>query len=89
MATTEGFALSDLKRILLEGSGVSEGTDLEGDILDTSFEDLGYDSIAKLETVGRIEREYGITLDESIVLDCATPRAFVAAVRAHQLTASV
>jgi len=27
--------------------------------------DLGYDSLALLETVSRIEREYGVALDES------------------------
>ncbi|MEU6120006.1 acyl carrier protein [Streptomyces sp. NPDC047117] len=77
------FTLDDLKRILLEGAGADEGVDLNGDILDTEFEELGYESLALLETGGRIEREYGITLDDSALTDATTPRALVEVVNAH------
>ncbi|ANS69117.1 acyl carrier protein [Streptomyces lincolnensis] len=77
------FTLDDLKRILLEGSGVPEGADLRADILDTDFTDIGYDSLALLETASRVEREYGIELDETVLGDATTPRAFVDAVGAH------
>ncbi|MEU9982395.1 acyl carrier protein [Streptomyces sp. NPDC050856] len=76
------FTLADLKRILLEGAGAGEGVDLDGDILDTDFEQLGYESLALLETAGRIEREYGITLDDDVFTDSPTPRALIAAVNA-------
>ncbi|MFI6008624.1 acyl carrier protein [Streptomyces sp. NPDC051243] len=79
MATTE-FTLDDLKRILREGAGADEGVDLDGDILDTGFEELGYESLALLETGGRIEREFGITLDDDVLTDAHTPRALIAAV---------
>ncbi|GGV44036.1 acyl carrier protein [Streptomyces spectabilis] len=82
--TAAPFTLDDLKRVLLEGSGAPEGVDLDAaDVPDTEFEQLGYDSLALLETASRIEREYGIELDESVVGDATTPRAFVAAVAAH------
>ncbi|MFJ6721812.1 MULTISPECIES: acyl carrier protein [unclassified Streptomyces] len=77
------FTLEDLKRILLEGAGADENVDLNGDILDTEFEDLGYESLALLETCGRIEREYSITLDDSVMGEAKTPRALVAAVNEH------
>ena len=77
------FTLADLKRILLEGSGAPEGTDLEGDILDMEFSDIGYDSLALLETTSRIEREYRIELDESLAGDATTPRALLDAISAH------
>ncbi|MEV0604414.1 acyl carrier protein [Streptomyces sp. NPDC050315] len=77
------FTLDDLKRILLEGAGADEGVDLDGDILDTDFEELGYESLALLETGGRIEREWGITLDDSALTDAATPRALIETVNAH------
>ncbi|WP_432073738.1 acyl carrier protein [Streptomyces wuyuanensis] len=79
MATNE-FTLDDLKRILREGAGADEGVDLDGDILDTRFEELGYESLALLETGGRIEREFGITLDDDVLTDADTPRALIAAV---------
>ncbi|MEH6374640.1 acyl carrier protein [Streptomyces sp. KLMMK] len=77
------FTLADLKRILLEGSGAPEGGGLDGDILDTEFSDIGYDSLALLETTSRIEREYGIELDEDVIGDATTPRAFLDAVTGH------
>jgi act minimal PKS acyl carrier protein len=77
------FTIEDLKRILLEGAGADEGVDLDADILDTDFEELGYESLALLETGGRIEREYGISLDDDIFADNRTPRALVAAINAQ------
>ncbi|MFE0730714.1 acyl carrier protein [Streptomyces antibioticus] len=77
------FTLDSLKRILREGAGTDESVDLDGDILDTDFEDLGYESLALLETCGRIEREYGITLDDSVVGDVRTPRRMVEVVNEH------
>jgi act minimal PKS acyl carrier protein len=74
---TKLFTLEDLKRILIEGAGSEEGVDLEGDILDTEFEELGYESLALLETGGRIEREYGIKLDDSELGTAETPRALI------------
>lgn len=74
------LTLEELTRILQDAAGVTEGVDLSGDILDVSFEDLGYDSLALLETSGRIERERGIELEETTVTDAKTPRALLALV---------
>ncbi|MDA5283730.1 acyl carrier protein [Streptomyces sp. NPDC054904] len=74
------FTFEDLKRILLEGAGADEGVDLDGDILDSDFETLGYESLALLETGGRIEREFGVTLDDDVFSDHTTPRSLVAAI---------
>lgn len=80
---TQSFTLENLKRILREGAGADESVDLDGDILDMDFEELGYESLALLETCGRIEREYGITLDDSVVSEVRTPRRMVEAVNEH------
>ncbi|MGW7081662.1 acyl carrier protein [Streptomyces sp. BA2] len=77
------FTLQDLTRILLDGAGADESVDLDGNILDTDFEVLGYESLALLETGGRIEREFGIELDDEVFTDNTTPRALVAAVNAQ------
>ncbi|MFJ7773342.1 acyl carrier protein [Streptomyces sp. NPDC097107] len=77
------FTLEVLRRILLEGAGADEGVDLDGDILDTDFEELGYESLALLETAGRIEREYGIALDDDVFTDNPTPRGLITAVNAQ------
>jgi len=77
------FTLDDLRRILLEAAGADENVDLAGDILDTSFEVLGYESIALLETGGRIEREYRIALDDDDLSEELTPRDLIDAVNAQ------
>ncbi|MFF4032663.1 acyl carrier protein [Streptomyces sviceus] len=77
------FTLNDLKRILIEGAGAEETVDLDGEILDTDFEHLGYESLALLETGGRIEREYGIVLDDDVLSESNTPRALIDAVNAQ------
>lgn len=83
MSHSTTFTLEDLKRILLEGAGADENVDLDGEILDTEFDLLGYESLALLETGSRIEREFGITLDDSVLMDSETPRALIDAVNAH------
>ncbi|MEU6406794.1 acyl carrier protein [Streptomyces sp. NPDC046985] len=85
---TKAFTLDDLKRILREAAGVAEGVDLDGDILDTEFDVLGYESLALLEAGSLIEREHGISLDEEAVSDADTPRAFIEAVNAQLVPAS-
>ena len=80
---TQQFTLDDLKRILLAGAGADEAVDLDADILDTGFDQLGYESLALLETSSRIEREYGITLDDSTLTDAVTPRDLIEVVNAH------
>ncbi|MEU1259425.1 acyl carrier protein [Streptomyces chartreusis] len=82
MAATE-FTLPDLRRILLEAAGTDETVDLDGDIADLDFTDLGYESLALLETAGRIERTYDISLDEDALADANTPRALIDLVNAH------
>jgi act minimal PKS acyl carrier protein len=72
--TTTLFTIDDLRRVLLEGAGEAEDVDLDGDILDVEFSDLGYDSLAMLETAGRITREFGVRLDDEATVAATTPR---------------
>jgi minimal PKS acyl carrier protein len=81
--TSREFTLDDLRRILRDGAGTDEGVDLGVDILDATFDELGYESLAMLETGGRIEREFGISLDDSVLADSTTPRALIEAVNEH------
>lgn len=67
----------DLKRILRESAGADENVDLDGDVLDTDFDDLGYDSLALLETASRIAVEYGITVDDDVATEARTPRGLL------------
>jgi len=71
------FTLDDLRTIMRACAGEAESIDLEDDILDMSFEELGYDSIALLETAGRIERSTGIAIADNDLTILGTPRALV------------
>jgi act minimal PKS acyl carrier protein len=77
------FTIKDLRRILHEASGESDGTDVDAGTVDSDFVQLGYDSLALLETSNRIEREFRIKLDDSTLFDSATPRALIRAVNAQ------
>ncbi|MGW7361662.1 acyl carrier protein [Streptomyces sp. NPDC054802] len=63
------MTLDDLRQILSESAG-SEAGQLDGDILDTAFTELGYDSLALLETTAVVQREYGVEVPDKV----ATPR---------------
>ncbi|TDB80626.1 MULTISPECIES: acyl carrier protein [unclassified Micromonospora] len=78
--TDRTVTLDDLRRVLRECAGADEQVDLDGDILDTEFSNLGYDSLAMLETSSRIEQEYGVKLDDDTVISATTPRAFLAVI---------
>ncbi|MEU8891684.1 acyl carrier protein [Streptomyces sp. NPDC048442] len=74
------FELTDLTTLLRECAGESEGVDLGGDVLDVAFVDLGYDSLAMLQTTGHIEREWKVLLDEDAIEEAVTPRQYLALV---------
>ncbi|MFC9700745.1 MULTISPECIES: acyl carrier protein [Streptomyces] len=67
------LTLDTLLQILRESAGEEEGVDLGGDILDTPFVELGYDSLALLQATGRIERDLGVSLPDDVVAEAETP----------------
>jgi act minimal PKS acyl carrier protein len=87
MSTGSLFTLDDLRRILLEAAGEEEGVDLTGDIIDTEFSALGYESLALLETGSRIEREYDVSLEDSALTDAVTPRGLIDIVNTQLIAA--
>ncbi|WP_133909886.1 acyl carrier protein [Streptomyces sp. NBC_00582] len=71
------FTIDDLKRILHTSAGVPEGVDFDADILDVAFDNLGYESLALLETCGSIEREFGVSIDDDSMTITDTPRTLL------------
>ncbi|MFJ5725448.1 acyl carrier protein [Streptomyces sp. NPDC093149] len=69
--------LTELTTLLRACAGEKEGIDLDGDVLDTLFLDLGYDSLALLQTTGVIERDHDVLLDEEALEDARTPRQYL------------
>jgi act minimal PKS acyl carrier protein len=72
------FTIDDLRRIMRQCAGEDEANALDGDILEVTFEELGYDSLALLETASRVERELHVTLPDETIAEAATPREFMA-----------
>jgi act minimal PKS acyl carrier protein len=71
------FTLDDLLTIMRACAGEAESIDLDSDVLDMSFDELGYDSIALLETASRIQRSTGISSADVALSVGGTPRALV------------
>lgn len=69
------ITLDSLKDLLAKAGG--EGADvpsLDGDVIDTPFADLGYDSLAMLEVTSMVELAYDISLDDDVAQTAGTPR---------------
>jgi act minimal PKS acyl carrier protein len=67
----------DLRRILAASAGAADSGSLAGDALDKAFDDLGYDSLALMETASEIGREFGIVIPDDELFDLETPRALL------------
>jgi act minimal PKS acyl carrier protein len=79
MASGE-FTIKDLRRIMHESAGEGEGGGIDVATADIEFGELGYESVALLEAASRIEREFDVILDDSILFNSATPRDLIGAV---------
>jgi act minimal PKS acyl carrier protein len=71
------FTVNDVRRILRDVAGADESVDLDGDIADTTFADLGYDSLALLEAAARVQRDLEVRLADDQLLAIRTPRELV------------
>jgi act minimal PKS acyl carrier protein len=67
----------DLRRILAASAGATDSESLDGDALDKAFDDLGYDSLALMETASAIGREFDIVIPDDELFDLETPRALL------------
>jgi minimal PKS acyl carrier protein len=67
------ITIEDVHRILVESAGAA-GDWEPREIIDESFETLGYDSLALIESAGLIKREYGVDIPDDEVTELETPR---------------
>ncbi|GGT68444.1 MULTISPECIES: acyl carrier protein [Streptomyces] len=82
------LTLDGLRTILVACAGEDDGVDLSGDILDITFEELGYDSLALMESASRIERELGVALADGDINEELTPRILLDLVNGAQAEAA-
>lgn len=65
------ISLTQLVSIVRECAGDPDEHDLDGEILDVTFTDLGYDSLALLKISAKIEQDLGVSIPEE---EIRTPR---------------
>lgn len=71
------ITLSELAEIMRACAGEDEDAQPLEQAQDQQFDDLGYDSLALLETHSRIQRDYGVELSDDEVGVLKTPRELV------------
>lgn len=69
------MTVEDLRRILIECAGLASGVEFTDATLDAELAELGYDSLALLETAARIKQEFGVHIPDEQILTLETPRA--------------
>ncbi|MEU2117305.1 acyl carrier protein [Streptomyces sp. NPDC016459] len=62
-----------LMEIMRECAGEGGAVETDRRPEEVEFAALGYDSLAMLETLSRLEREFGVTIDEEEFAGAATP----------------
>ncbi|WP_298181177.1 acyl carrier protein [Saccharomonospora sp.] len=71
------FSIEDLNRLLASGATAGGDSEITDSSLAEEFTELGYDSLALLELVSKVEREYGLKLPEDALENMLTPRSTV------------
>lgn len=82
------MTLDDLRRILIACAGGDETAELACDLESQDFEELGYDSLALMETAARIEQEYGVRIPDEQVAELKTPQELLKLVNDGPLEAA-
>jgi minimal PKS acyl carrier protein len=71
------ITLRELEAIMRECAGEDESAQSLEQAPDQPFDELGYDSLALLETHSRIRRDYGVELYEEDVDEAKTPKELI------------
>jgi act minimal PKS acyl carrier protein len=71
------LTIDSLRRLLVECAGEDGNVRIDEDVLDVDFADLGYDSLAMMETAARIKQEYGLSVQDDLLAEANTPRALL------------
>lgn len=71
------FTTDNLRSVIRATVGVDDSVNLDGEIGDVPFRDLGYDSLAILEIANKIEKEYGVAVPDDMIVDLETPQQLI------------
>ncbi|GAA3703003.1 acyl carrier protein [Nonomuraea antimicrobica] len=82
------FTAEDLRVVIRGTVGVDDSVDLDGDIVDVPFGELGYDSLAVLEIANKIQKEFGVAIPDDLIVELETPRKLIGFVNQEGAVAS-
>ncbi|MDT9680672.1 acyl carrier protein [Streptomyces sp. TRM76323] len=68
------ITVDDVRRILVACAGDMEGVGPDTDITHLTFEDLGYDSLALMESAAQIKQEFGVVVPDDEITKVTTPQ---------------
>jgi minimal PKS acyl carrier protein len=68
------FTLDELRALIRTSVGIDEAVDFDGDIADIPYEDLGYDSLARIEVAAQVQRRFGVEISDDTAMALETPQ---------------
>ncbi len=83
MSEPGSFSLDDLRKVMRACAGADESVDLDRDISDDTFENLGYDSLAVLEIEAQLQNQLNVAIPDNATANLLTPRSVLAYVNAR------
>lgn len=66
--------IDELRGILVACAGGDDSQDLHGEASDRSFDELGYDSLALIETAAGLKLDHGVDITDEEITEVGTPR---------------
>lgn len=66
-----------LRETMIASAGEDESINLDGDFATKPFTELGFDSLALLETCANLKRRYGIEVPDELLWEMSTPEDLV------------
>ncbi|MEV6118494.1 acyl carrier protein [Streptomyces sp. NPDC052109] len=67
------MSIEELRGILIACAGGEDADAPHEDFADLAFDDLGYDSLALIETATRLKLDHGVVIPDDLITEVATP----------------
>ncbi|MER6270883.1 acyl carrier protein [Streptomyces sp. 900105755] len=82
------ITVDEIRRVIVASAGASESGVSDADFADTTFDALGYESLALMETATAIESEFGVLIPDELLFEARTPRELAELVRSAKEAAA-
>ncbi|WP_194837651.1 acyl carrier protein [Nocardia sp. XZ_19_369] len=66
-----------LREAMIASAGEDESITLDGDFTSKDFAELGFDSLALMETCAQLKRDHGIVVPDETLWDLTTPEQLI------------